>query len=900
MASAPLNLIALRFICRRRQSGSGSGDPNQNDQTNISIQQQNQSTFWADIQSELSGLAQSGESVAVNKLAGVAVVTAPPARQDDFKAFIDIVNRRISRQVRISARVVEVELNAQHQLGVDWALAATKIGGLNLSGFSTNTSFASVNGQTLIPATVSGTISAGKVSAAISALEEQGDVHAVSNPSVISLSNQTAFVKVGTEQTFFSLSNATTINQAGATTPYSTTQSSYTQNAITIGTVLYVTPEVNSDGTVTVDVLPAISQLIGVDTSPDGQQTAPRMDIKALSTIARLHPDESVMIGGLIYDETSQTVAKGAPTWGSHPAARPGLWHDRQREDPQRTGDLPHRRNRAMTAAPDNDPFWLGRALVETKAITEEQFASAKQFWRKNPRENFATVLEILGLVSPLPLAGLIARHHRLPAAVLGARTLDRAAARLVAPAVARQKCLLPFQQTDRQLHVAVADPAAYGPADAKRDFPDHDVRLHVAPRGDILGLIEEAWRPAATGTASAGELFESLVREAVAERATDLHLEPRDTSLDVRQRIDGLLVHKCFVDQELRDSIVQAAKIAGRMDIAERRLPQDGQGSVAVGARHFNLRFSCIPAVNGESIVVRIIDERAGLRSFDDMGFFPADIAHLRELLNLPNGLVYVTGPTGAGKTTLLYSMLNNLPPDEINQLKIVTLEEPVEVRNPRFFLQLAVDERIGRTFGELLRHCLRHDPDVILVGETRDRETAEITLRASLTGHLCFSTLHTNDALGAVTRLTEVGLDPLMLASALKGVIAQRLVRRPCPECRRPHPQNDLLFARFAPLLAAEGIASGEAGFLAAAAGGGCAACRGRGYQGRTAIVEIFPARRTGPVDCGEGPTRGFHALPAPARLPHSFRGRRAQGGLGADDDGGGLRGGGGAAPA
>jgi len=224
-------------------------------------------------------------------------------------------------------------------------------------------------------------------------------------------------------------------------------------------------------------------------------------------------------------------------------------------------------------------------------------------------------------------------------------------------------------------------------------------------------------------------------------------------------------------------------------------------------------------------------------------MGLFPADIARLRALLNLPNGLVYVTGPTGSGKTTLLYSMLSNLPSPRINELKIITLEEPVEVRNPRFFLQLAVDERIGRTFGELLRHVLRHDPDVVLVGETRDLATAEITLRAALTGRLCFSTLHTNDALGAVTRLTEVGLDPLMLASALKGVIAQRLVRRPCPECRRPHPQNDLLFARFAPLLAAEGIAPGEAAFLAAAAGGECAACRGRGYQGRTAIVEIFP---------------------------------------------------------
>jgi MSHA type pilus biogenesis protein MshL len=282
----------------------------QGDQTNLSIQQQNQTSFWTDVQSELSGLALPGETAAVNKLAGLAIITAPPRRQEEFRSFIEILNRRISQQVRISARVVEVELDAQHQLGVDWTLAAARIGGLAINSLATNTGFTSIGGQTLVPSTVTGTLSAGRVSAAINALAEQGTVKAVSNPSVLSLSNQTAFVKVGTEQTFFSLSNSTTINQSGAATPYSTTQNTYSQNPITIGTVLYVTPEVNGDGTVTVDVLPAITQLIGIDASPDGQQTAPRMDIKSLSTIARLHPGESVMIGGLIYDETAEQSQK--------------------------------------------------------------------------------------------------------------------------------------------------------------------------------------------------------------------------------------------------------------------------------------------------------------------------------------------------------------------------------------------------------------------------------------------------------------------------------------------------------------------------------------------------------------------------------------------------------------
>jgi MSHA type pilus biogenesis protein MshL len=293
----------------------------QNDQTNLSIQQQNQSTFWTDVQSELSAMVQPGEAVSVNRLAGLAMVTAPPSRQEAFRSFIEILNRRISRQVRIAARVLEVSLDSQHQLGVDWSLAGAKAGGLTLGGLASSTGFTSIQGQTLVPGTVSGTVSLGKVSAVISALHEQGEVRAVSNPSVVSLSNQTAFVKVGTEQTFFSLANATTINALNATqgsAPYAASQNNYIQNAITIGTVLYVTPEVNGDGTVTVDVLPAITQLTGVDTSPDGQQTAPRMDIKALSTIARLHPGESVMIGGLIQDE-STSQARKVPGLGEVP-----------------------------------------------------------------------------------------------------------------------------------------------------------------------------------------------------------------------------------------------------------------------------------------------------------------------------------------------------------------------------------------------------------------------------------------------------------------------------------------------------------------------------------------------------------------------------------------------------
>jgi type II secretory ATPase GspE/PulE/Tfp pilus assembly ATPase PilB-like protein len=497
-----------------------------------------------------------------------------------------------------------------------------------------------------------------------------------------------------------------------------------------------------------------------------------------------------------------------------------------------------------MSAAPQvrDNPLWLGLALVETGSISEEQFASARQFWRRNPREGFSAVLEGLGLADPQRLAALVARRHGLPEAALGASRPDRSAVRLLPRETARERCVVPFRQTGPALDLAVADPASYGPQHAARDFPGREPRFHVAPRGDILGLIDEAWQDQPEA-GSAAELVEGLLREAVAENATDLHLEPRDHGIEVRQRIDGRLIHKRFLEQSVRDSVIQGAKIAGRMDISERRLPQDGWGTLAVGARRYRLRFSSLPAVNGESIVIRIMDQQAGLRRFEEMDLFPADITHLRHLIGLPSGLVYVTGPTGCGKTTLLHSMLNNLPAQDINGLKVVALEDPVEIRNPRFLVQIGVDEKIGRTFDELLRHVLRHDPDIVLVGETRDRPTADITLRAALTGHLCFSTLHAGDALGAVTRLADIGLDPLVFSCALKGIISQRLVRRPCPACRVPHPQCGPLLERFRGLLAADGIGPADAQFFSAGADRRCAECRGRGYLGRTAIVEVFP---------------------------------------------------------
>ena len=491
-----------------------------------------------------------------------------------------------------------------------------------------------------------------------------------------------------------------------------------------------------------------------------------------------------------------------------------------------------------------NDPFWLGQHLVDSQAITIEQYSSAKKRWvAQGGGTSFTTVLETLDLASPAHLAALIGEHFNLPTIQLGGVPFERETARLMGADSARRKCVLPFRRRpEKILDVAVADPGAYPSSEARRDFPDHEVRLHVAARSDILGAIEEAWRPPVL-PATATEHFEKLLREAVAGGATDIHLEPRDRAIEVRLRIDGRLIHKGFIEGDARHSIIRAAKIAGRMDISETRFPQDGDGTIVVGSRQFHLRFSCLPAVNGEGVVVRIHNEFAGLMTFEQIGLTERNISHVRALLESPDGLIYVTGPTGAGKTTLCHSMLNRFPPDQLNELKIITLEEPVEIRNPKVFLQINVHERVGATFADILKYVLRHDPDVLLVGETRDPVTADVTLRAALTGHLCFSTLHTTDALGAIPRLVDMGIDPYMLSRALRGVIAQRLVRRPCNRCKVLHPDNALLLDRHRSLLEEEGIA--RPAFYSAGFHPDCPDCHGRGHKGRIAIVEIVPTR-------------------------------------------------------
>lgn len=282
---------------------------------------------------------------------------------------------------------------------------------------------------------------------------------------------------------------------------------------------------------------------------------------------------------------------------------------------------------------------------------------------------------------------------------------------------------------------------------------------------------------------APVAQYVNGLLLDAVRRRASDLHVEPFEAHLQIRFRIDGFLYAQPPPPKSIEAALVSRLKVMARLDIAERRLPQDGMAKVRVGDREFDIRVSTIPVAEGERVVLRLLNQENLLRPLGGLGMSPAIEADFRRVLAEPNGVVLVTGPTGSGKTTTLYAALQAL---DTARLNVMTIEDPIEYQIPNV-AQMQVKPKIGLTFAQGLRHILRQDPDVILVGEIRDAETAEIAIRASLTGHLVFSTLHTNDALSAVVRLADMGVPPYLLATALRGCMAQRLVRRLCPACRR-----------------------------------------------------------------------------------------------------------------
>jgi type II secretory ATPase GspE/PulE/Tfp pilus assembly ATPase PilB-like protein len=328
------------------------------------------------------------------------------------------------------------------------------------------------------------------------------------------------------------------------------------------------------------------------------------------------------------------------------------------------------------------------------------------------------------------------------------------------------------------------------------------------------------------------------VITQAVDDQATDIHFEPQEGQLRIRYRVDGLLVPVSVPENLLRfqDAIISRVKIMARLNISERRLPQDGRINFKSGGTTLDIRVSTIPTIYAESISLRLLNKKKEAYTMDKLGMSAEEQSQIKSILDYPHGIILVTGPTGSGKSTSLNAFLRQI---NSTDLRIITIEDPIEYEVPGVN-QMQVRSEIGLTFASALRHVLRQDPDVIMVGEIRDRETADIAIRASLTGHLVFSTLHTNDAPGAITRLVDMGIEPFLVASAIELVIAQRLVRRLCPECNRVAPISKIKLLESLAILGCNPAEAESVTTLRAPVG--CDRCRGTGYRGRIGLFEIF----------------------------------------------------------
>ena len=469
------------------------------------------------------------------------------------------------------------------------------------------------------------------------------------------------------------------------------------------------------------------------------------------------------------------------------------------------------------------------------------------------------------GAIDGAVAAQLLAEALDLPFVTIGDSVPSAAMLAAVPRSFARQHRVCPLADVGGARRVALADPLDLDVLDSLAHLLGGPVAPCVAAPDDLeraltrlyglgdqvmenlIGPLAEAGAevtpafageggetgaPAVTvGDAPVIRLVESLVREAVRLRASDIHLEPLERRFRVRYRVDGVLLEGAEPPKALQLPVVSRLKIMANISIAEKRLPQDGRIRLAVAGRSLDLRVSSLPTVHGESIVMRLLDQQAVQPDLAELGFLREDESAFRRLIAAPDGILLVTGPTGSGKTTTLYGCLHAL-----NQTdrKIITVEDPVEYQLSGVN-QVPVRPEIGMTFAAALRAMLRQSPNIVMVGEIRDRETADIALNAALTGHLVLSTLHTNDAPGAVTRLCDLGAKPFLVAAGLRATLAQRLVRRVCPHCAREHSPS-------AAELRGAGLTAAQAAAGTLRRGAGCAACHGTGYLGRVGIFELF----------------------------------------------------------
>ena len=506
--------------------------------------------------------------------------------------------------------------------------------------------------------------------------------------------------------------------------------------------------------------------------------------------------------------------------------------------------------------------LFLDREIISSRDLKKAQEESKRQ------NKKLQEVILEMKLASPREVGEIFSLVKRFPFIHLSEHTkeIDGETVKLIPEKLAKHFCLIVISREDSYLNVAMGDPTNIVAIDNIRSNTGCEVVPLLSTKKEILEVIEKFYGEGGIAssipdlkdisfTAEAEEIAEkekvdlaqlkvqvkdppvvryvnSILFRAIEERASDIHLEPAENEVFVRTRVDGILRQLPPPPKKTYPAIVSRIKIISNLDIAERRLPQDGRSKARIGPKEVDIRVSIIPTIYGEKVVMRLLDKSTMLMGLEELGFEKDELEKFKEAVSAPFGMILLTGPTGSGKSTTLYGALNFINSPEKN---ILTVEDPVEYEL-KGINQVQVKPRIGLTFANCLRTFLRQDPDIIMVGEIRDKETAEIAIQSALTGHLVFSTLHTNDAVSVITRLVYMGVEPFLISAALRLSVAQRLVRKTCQKCKKPYTVSEEVLKRVG---ADTGVKDREVTLYK---GEGCSDCNNKGYRGRVAIYELF----------------------------------------------------------
>jgi len=500
----------------------------------------------------------------------------------------------------------------------------------------------------------------------------------------------------------------------------------------------------------------------------------------------------------------------------------------------------------------------IGDLLIENKLISEAQLATALEEQKKTRRKLGKTLID-LGFIEESQLLRLLSQQLKIPYLNLHQTPIDPNIFKLLPEIHARRFRAIALKEENGKILVGMADPTDIYAYDELQKVLHRPIDIAAISEGDLLRHLESDYRKTdqidslaevlddelaeadfdlqeltqSTSTADAPvvKLLQAIFEDATSIQASDIHIEPDQNVLRIRQRIDGRLQEQIVDEPRIAAALTSRLKLMAGLNISEKRLPQDGRFNIKVKKKSIDVRLSTMPMVHGESVVMRLLDHSQGLLDLKKLNIPSHVLDPLKQLIKKPHGLLLVTGPTGSGKTTTLYAALNEI---NVASTKIITAEDPVEYQLPRIN-QAQIHEKIGLTFPTILRTALRQDPDVILIGEMRDKETVEIGLRAAMTGHLVFSTLHTNDAISTVSRLLDMGAEGFLIASSLQAVLAQRLVRKLCPDCRQTHQADELDKVWLKNVL-------GDIDLPVFYRAVGCHLCNKTGYKGRTGVYELL----------------------------------------------------------